>query len=250
MESEDWEYLSDNNLFTSQTTEEGSSDFDHEQDQLQALADQVGGDQVEEIEEINEECDTLSLQALLETREIVFEREVSLEEENSEVEEENSEVEMENSEEEEVDEVKEGDGSESNGNDCVSGVNQSVVKWGIGALSSVGIAAVTLTMFMLGGSKRAKQNREIQIQDCADDKVCKFFSSAKKLYIIKFLRKIIQNLLLFLPLVGSPSMASSPASSLHPFLRSSRRSVAGFNICTISLDSYIILSLNIKRFKI
>lgn len=167
---EDWEYLSDNNLFNSQATQEDSR-LVHEHDQHQvanvAQIDENQSDEpVKEIREITEEGDAVP-QIQLRTKEVEFE-------ENEMFEDEKSELEFSESTEfqgEEMEEVEGVEGVESNGNDCMKGHNQNVSKWArIGVLSSVGVLAASLTMFILGGCKR-NQKREPLTQIYDGDKV-------------------------------------------------------------------------------
>ncbi|ONK59674.1 uncharacterized protein A4U43_C08F9140 [Asparagus officinalis] len=163
---EDWEYLSDNNLFDSQATQEDSS-LVHEHDQHQAanvaqIDENQSDELLKEIREITEDGDAVP-QIQLKTKEVELE-------ENKMFEEEKSELEFSESTEfqgEEMEEVEGVEGVESNGNDCVKGYNQNALKWPrIGVLSSVGVVAASLTMLILGGCK-TNQRREplAQIHD-------------------------------------------------------------------------------------
>jgi len=195
MEFGDWEYLSENNLFSSQIIEDNSN-FVHEEDQ-QVVAGQValipstehdqGDVSVKEIREMTEECDAVpqvQLESTMndeieESKEVKFEEKDVLKEENLETEISRS-FEFVEEEEEELEEVKEviGGREPSSGIDCVNGSDQRNSRGrlrGIGALSSVGIAAATLSMLIFGGCKRS-QSRELQMQIYADDKVSKVFS--------------------------------------------------------------------------
>lgn len=177
MEFGDWEYLNANNLSNSQISEENSS-LVHEQDQQHQVVAKFGDDdqgdvQEKEITQITEECDAVQetqLQALDEANES---KELDYGE-NEVLEEENSKLEFSRSVEfEEVEEVEEVDCMETIEGDCESDLNQKNLNWrvrGIKVLSSVGIAAATLSIIILGGCKRG-QNRELQIQIYADDKV-------------------------------------------------------------------------------
>lgn len=159
MELGDWEYLNANNLSNSQASEENSR-LGHELDQHQVVA-QTGEDQsdVQVLTEITEECDAVPESQLQAFNEAEESEEVGFEE-----------LEFSTStkfDEEEVEEV------ETAGENDLKQRNLNWRKRGIKTLSSVGIAAATLSMIIFGGCKRG-HNKGLQMQIYAGDKkVCK-----------------------------------------------------------------------------
>ena len=185
MELGDWEYLSESNLISSEIVEDNSN-LVHGEDQQQVVVAQVGlvsstehdesDVSVKEIREITEECvavPQIQLESgmndneIEESKEVEFEGKEVLKEEKSETDISRSFEFVE--EEEEVEEVKEVTGGmEPSGSDCVNGSDQRNLRWrlrGLGALSSVGIAAATLSMLILGGCKRSQMNMEIYAEN-------------------------------------------------------------------------------------